>query len=146
MPPPPHESTLTLSRRTAVRDREGRSLPLSPRFGQGWLLSALTGGYPFALFGEWNGESLQPLSLWAEGCFYGVMRSGSGWSLAIIALVGEGIKGAPGVAARAFGTLGAAAINIMMIAQGSSELCLSLPEPSPNFSDPPSDIGPLHTD
>ena len=46
--------------------------------------------------------------------------------IAIIALVGEGIKGAPGVAARAFGTLGAAAINIMMIAQGSSELNLSI--------------------
>jgi aspartate kinase len=45
--------------------------------------------------------------------------------IAIIALVGEGIKGAPGVAARAFGTLGAAAINILMIAQGSSELNLS---------------------
>jgi aspartate kinase len=46
--------------------------------------------------------------------------------IAIIALVGEGIKGVPGVAARAFGVLGNAAINIMMIAQGSSELNLSI--------------------
>jgi aspartate kinase len=46
--------------------------------------------------------------------------------IAIIALVGEGIKGIPGVAARAFGVLGAAEINIMMIAQGSSELNLSI--------------------
>src|SRR5215469_16630445 len=46
--------------------------------------------------------------------------------IAIIALVGDGIKGAPGVAARAFGTLGTAAINILMIAQGSSELNLSI--------------------
>src|SRR5262245_25188804 len=46
--------------------------------------------------------------------------------IAIIALVGEGIKGVPGVAARAFGTLGTAAINILMIAQGSSELNLSI--------------------
>ena len=46
--------------------------------------------------------------------------------IAIIALVGEGIKGAPGVAARAFGTLGTAVINILMIAQGSSELNLSI--------------------
>src|SRR5262245_46416022 len=46
--------------------------------------------------------------------------------IAIIALVGEGIKGAPGVAARAFGTLGTASINIQMIAQGSSELNLSI--------------------
>jgi aspartate kinase len=46
--------------------------------------------------------------------------------IAIIALVGEGIKGVPGVAARAFGVLGTAGINIMMIAQGSSELNLSI--------------------
>jgi aspartate kinase len=46
--------------------------------------------------------------------------------IAIIALVGEGIKGAPGVAARAFGVLGSANVNIMMIAQGSSELNLSI--------------------
>src|SRR5256712_1933539 len=46
--------------------------------------------------------------------------------ISIIALVGEGIKGVPGVAARAFGVLGSANINIMMIAQGSSELNLSI--------------------
>src|SRR5215510_1096068 len=46
--------------------------------------------------------------------------------ISIIALVGEGIKGVPGVAARAFGVLGTASINILMIAQGSSELNLSI--------------------
>src|SRR5881296_1781340 len=46
--------------------------------------------------------------------------------IAIIALVGEGIKGVPGVAARAFGVLGSANMNILMIAQGSSELNLSI--------------------
>ena len=46
--------------------------------------------------------------------------------ISIIALVGEGIKGVPGVAARAFGVLGTANVNIMMIAQGSSELNLSI--------------------
>src|SRR5438874_4804555 len=46
--------------------------------------------------------------------------------ISIIALVGEGIKGAPGVAAKAFGVLGSANINILMIAQGSSELNLSI--------------------
>jgi aspartate kinase len=46
--------------------------------------------------------------------------------ITIMALVGEGIKGVPGVAARAFGTLGSAGINILMIAQGSSELNLSI--------------------
>ena len=45
--------------------------------------------------------------------------------VAIIALVGEGMKGTPGIAARAFGVLGQAGINISMIAQGSSEYNLS---------------------
>jgi aspartate kinase len=45
--------------------------------------------------------------------------------VAIIALVGEGMKSASGVAARAFGALETPAINILMIAQGSSELNLS---------------------
>jgi aspartate kinase len=45
--------------------------------------------------------------------------------IAIIALVGEGMKGLPGVAARAFGILGDGGVNILMIAQGSSELNLS---------------------
>ncbi len=45
--------------------------------------------------------------------------------VAIIALVGEGMKGVPGVAARAFNVLGESGVNIMMIAQGSSELNLS---------------------
>jgi aspartate kinase len=45
--------------------------------------------------------------------------------IAIIALVGEGMKGLPGVAARAFGILGEGGVNILMIAQGSSELNLS---------------------
>jgi bifunctional aspartokinase / homoserine dehydrogenase 1 len=46
--------------------------------------------------------------------------------IAIIALVGEGMKDSPGIASRAFGTLGTATINILMIAQGSSELNLSI--------------------
>lgn len=46
--------------------------------------------------------------------------------IAIIALVGEGMKGSSGVAARAFGVLEDAGIHIQMIAQGSSELNLSI--------------------
>ena len=46
--------------------------------------------------------------------------------ISIIALVGEGMKGLPGVASRAFGILGEGGINILMIAQGSSELNLSM--------------------
>jgi aspartokinase len=36
------------------------------------------------------------------------------------------MKGTTGIAARAFGTLGDAGLNILMIAQGSPELNLSL--------------------
>ena len=45
--------------------------------------------------------------------------------IAIIALVGEGMKSIRGIAARAFGVLDEADMNILMIAQGSSELNLS---------------------
>ncbi|MDB5178343.1 MAG: aspartate kinase, monofunctional class [Patescibacteria group bacterium] len=47
-------------------------------------------------------------------------------SLAIVAVVGEGMKGHFGVAGRIFTALGDAQINIMAIAQGSSERNISL--------------------
>jgi aspartokinase/homoserine dehydrogenase 1 len=47
-------------------------------------------------------------------------------NIAIIALVGEGMKSIPGIAARTFGVIGDTDMNILMIAQGSSELNLSL--------------------
>ena len=43
----------------------------------------------------------------------------------IIATVGAGMKGTPGVAARVFNTMGRNGVNILMIAQGSSELNIS---------------------
>ncbi len=43
----------------------------------------------------------------------------------IIAVVGDGMAGLPGIAAKFFGTLGAAGINIKAIAQGSSERNIS---------------------
>ena len=46
--------------------------------------------------------------------------------VAIVAAVGEGMKGTPGVAARLFGALGRAGVNVIAIAQGSSELNISL--------------------
>jgi len=53
------------------------------------------------------------------------------WSLtcdrnaSVIATVGAGMKGTPGVAARVFNTMGRNRINLLMIAQGSSELNIS---------------------
>lgn len=45
--------------------------------------------------------------------------------LAIVAVVGGGMRGTPGVAGRVFDTMGAGGINIVAIAQGSSELNIS---------------------
>ncbi len=45
--------------------------------------------------------------------------------LSIIAVVGAGMKGIPGVAARVFGTMAQEGVNIRAIAQGSSELNIS---------------------
>jgi SWIM zinc finger len=55
--------------RWILRDGEGRGIGLSPGFSRGWELLALSGGQPMAIFGEWNGDHLLPLSAWAEGGF-----------------------------------------------------------------------------
>jgi bifunctional aspartokinase / homoserine dehydrogenase 1 len=46
--------------------------------------------------------------------------------LAIVAVVGEGMMGHPGIAGQTFTALGDAGVNIIAIAQGSSELNISL--------------------
>jgi bifunctional aspartokinase / homoserine dehydrogenase 1 len=46
-------------------------------------------------------------------------------SVAVVAIVGAGMRGTPGVSGRFFQTLGNAGINIVTIAQGSSELNIS---------------------
>lgn len=45
--------------------------------------------------------------------------------VAVLAVVGAGMKGTPGVAARVFGVIARCGINVKMIAQGSSELNIS---------------------
>jgi len=45
---------------------------------------------------------------------------------AILAVVGDGMAGTPGVAARVFGALGQAGVNVRAIAQGASERNISL--------------------
>jgi len=46
--------------------------------------------------------------------------------VAIVVAVGENMKGMPGLSGRAFSALGRHGINIIAIAQGSSELSISL--------------------
>lgn len=45
--------------------------------------------------------------------------------LSVVSVVGSGMKGTPGVAARVFGAVADAGINVVMIAQGSSEANIS---------------------
>jgi len=46
--------------------------------------------------------------------------------VAIVAIVGDGMRGTPGIAARLFGSLADAGVNLLMIAQGSSEVNISV--------------------
>jgi len=46
--------------------------------------------------------------------------------IVIVAVVGSEMAGTPGIAARVFGALGDAGINVVAIAQGSSEVNISL--------------------
>ena len=51
------------------------------------------------------------------------------WSddgIVIISAIGTGMRGTPGISARIFGALGGAGINVIAIAQGSSECSISL--------------------
>ena len=48
-------------------DEAGRTLPLVAQFSRAWELVARSGGQPFALCGEWDGERLTPLSAWIDG-------------------------------------------------------------------------------
>jgi aspartokinase len=46
--------------------------------------------------------------------------------IVIVAVVGEGMRGTPGIAARLFGALGEQGVNVIAVAQGSSEANISL--------------------
>lgn len=59
----------------------------------------------------------------------------------VVVAVGEGMKGTPGIAARIFGSLARLGINIAAIAQGSSELSVSLVVKS---SDLPAAVRAMH--
>ena len=49
------------------QDEHGQALPLSARDETIWQILALSGGQSCALFAEWNGADLNPLSLWIDG-------------------------------------------------------------------------------
>ncbi len=50
-------------------DKNNETIPVQNRDLIGWKLLALSGGMPIALFGEWTGRQLVPLSAWIGGRF-----------------------------------------------------------------------------
>jgi hypothetical protein len=59
---------LLVDGRWYVRDCAGDALPLAK--GDHWLLLALSGGLPVDCFGEWDGETLLPLGVLADGAYH----------------------------------------------------------------------------
>jgi hypothetical protein len=55
--------------RAELRDAGGLSLPLNKGFQKSWHLVSLGGGRPITLFGEWDGHSVNPLCVMADGRF-----------------------------------------------------------------------------
>lgn len=46
--------------------QEGRAIPIAIREADAWQWLALSGGKPFAVFGEWTGEALEPMTAWCD--------------------------------------------------------------------------------
>jgi hypothetical protein len=67
--PAPLQTVVPMSRseRWYARDLDGQLLSLRCDTSLGWKLIALSGGYPITIFGEWNGRSLLPIAVWADG-------------------------------------------------------------------------------
>ena len=61
---------LNLDGQWLLRDEAGHVLPIAPDFTRGWHLLALSGGHPVTIFGEWDGDTMMPLSLWVGGEFH----------------------------------------------------------------------------
>jgi aspartokinase len=47
-------------------------------------------------------------------------------SIAVVAVVGDRMKGTPGIAGKVFAALGGSSVNVIAISQGSSELNISM--------------------
>lgn len=59
-----------------LADEAGYFLPLADTFERGWELTAVSGGQPVTVFGEWDGEALTPLSAWRDGHFIRLVSEG----------------------------------------------------------------------
>jgi hypothetical protein len=61
---------------TVLVDREGRRVPVTANFHHGWLLAALAGGGTVKLFGQWDGEMFDPVSVEHAGRLFSLARIG----------------------------------------------------------------------
>ncbi len=52
-----------------IRDASQHVLPLDLSDDKAWMLWAISGGHPVSLAGEWNGEALTPIGVWADERF-----------------------------------------------------------------------------
>jgi hypothetical protein len=59
-------TTARLQEKWVVRDQRGYLLPLPHKYESGWHVRALGREGQLSLFGVWDGQYLQPLSLWRE--------------------------------------------------------------------------------
>ena len=68
-----------------LQDAAGGMLPIAPRFGHVWELLAVGGGGPVDIFGEWDGDCLDPLSVCAAERFFVTGHNRSGAALTRVA-------------------------------------------------------------
>ena len=61
---------------TVLMDSTGRRVPVTANFHHGWLLAALGGGGTVNLFGQWDGEMFDPVSVEHDGRLYSLARIG----------------------------------------------------------------------
>lgn len=65
-----------VSERLYLEDSAGRRIPGAAGFRHGWNLLALSGGAPLAVFGEWDGEALEPMTVQREDRWFTLVQLG----------------------------------------------------------------------
>jgi hypothetical protein len=63
-----------------IRDRDDKALPVAPRFARGWEVLAVSGGRPVSVFGEWDGQTLLPMSVSSDGQYVRLATEAEGQS------------------------------------------------------------------
>ncbi len=67
---------LHIGERWYLQDAAGRRIPAAPGFRHGWNLLALSGGAPVDVFGEWDSESLDPMTVQSGARWFTLVHLG----------------------------------------------------------------------